>query len=102
MKGIDNFIQHCAIRGVIATQAMIDAVIANGERFSLEKRRLMGGGSVWGKWVEIYPVTHWLQMSSYTEFTPKEWEFLGKDDKRQGLQALSDNINYRRGYHDKV
>jgi hypothetical protein len=97
MKGVDLFIQRLQNRGVTATPAMIAAVERNGGNFTLEKYRVVCGG--WSKkYIERYPVDHWTELSDTEHITPAGWRYLGEDDKKNGLEAMSDNPQYLIGY----
>ena len=91
------FKKRLADRGVIATKAMIKAVLANGGKWVLEKHRLPINGG-WSKWVEIYPTEHWSEMSCTTHLTASDWRSLGIEDCKNGSPCQSDNESYQWGY----
>lgn len=91
------FKKRLAARGVVATQAMIKAVLANGGKWQLEKyHRPMFGG--WSGFVERYPTEHWTELSDTGHFTVADWRYHGANDCKNGLPCLSDNVHYQHGY----
>jgi len=97
LDSIVAFKKRLAARGVVATDAMINAVLANGGKWTVEKykKRFTGG---WSHWVERYPTEHWTEMSDTGHFSVADWRYHGAEDCKNGLPCQSDNIHYQSGY----
>jgi len=97
LDSIVVFKKRLAARCVVATKAMINAVLANGGKWTLVKHRQKYSGG-WSGWVECYPTDHWSEMSHTGHLSVADWRYLGADDCKKGLVALSDNEHYQYGY----
>lgn len=94
---IKAFKKRLLARGVVATEPMIKAVVANGGKWNLERYRntFVGG---WSVFVERYPVEHWTELSDTGHFSAMDWHYHGVEDCKKGLPSQSDNENYLKGY----
>ena len=97
---IERFKARLEKRGVIATDAIINAVRRNNGNFTVYWRNSSMFKSIYhsGDGLEIYPVNHWSERSDTEGFTPEQWRFTGKMDCEQGVPACSDNEHYLSAY----